>query len=152
MYYKGWLLLDPLLSVLICVIILIWSVQLINESIHILLEATPKELNIKGLIETLRNIEGVHGIHDVHVWTLTSGMYALSAHVSTNDVRLSETTHLLKKINFILCQEFKIGHTAIQFELGETQNKKEKTALKPVGPSASMETQESSAGQFWKRM
>ncbi|HEX9758072.1 MAG TPA: cation diffusion facilitator family transporter [Nitrospiria bacterium] len=120
-YYKGWVQVDPLLSIMICVIILVWSIRLMNDSVHILLEATPKELNIKGLIDSVQEIEGVYDVHDVHVWTLTSGMYALSAHVATQDVHLSETRNLLKKINLLLCQEFKIGHTAIQFEINEPQ-------------------------------
>lgn len=122
-YYKGWLLIDPILSVLICVIILFWAVQLINDSVNILLEAAPKEMNLKRLIVNVKKIEGVYDVHDVHVWTLTSGMYALSAHVTTPDVQLSETRDLLKKINRLLCQEFKIGHTAIQFEINENKTK-----------------------------
>jgi cobalt-zinc-cadmium efflux system protein len=115
-YYEEWLFLDPLLSVVICVVILIWSYRLIVESVNILLEATPKELNIQGIADSVKLIKEVEDIHDVHVWTLTSGMYALSAHIITKDVRLSETTDLLKRINLLLCRDFKIGHTAIQFE------------------------------------
>ena len=118
-YYTDWLILDPILSVLICLVILIWAVRLINESVNIFLEATPKEINIKTLINSLHGVEGVMNVHDLHVWTLTSGMYALSAHVAIRDVPVSQTTKLLKKINFLLCQEFNIGHTAIQFELQE---------------------------------
>ena len=65
-------------------------------------------------------------VHDLHVWTLTSGMYALSAHVAIRDVPVSQTARLLKQINFLLCQEFNIGHTAIQFELNEKSQEKEK--------------------------
>jgi len=123
-YYTNWLILDPILSVLICLVILIWAVRLINESVNIFLEATPKDLNIQALNNSLHRVEGVMDVHDLHVWTLTSGMYALSAHVAIRDVPVSQTTKLLKKINFLLCQEFNIGHTAIQFELKENEQGK----------------------------
>jgi cobalt-zinc-cadmium efflux system protein len=68
-------------------------------------------------------IEEVRDVHDVHVWTLTSGMYALSAHVAVRDMPLKETSHLLRKINFLLCQRFKIGHAAIQLETDSLENR-----------------------------
>lgn len=59
-------------------------------------------------------------MHDVHVWTLSSGMYALSVHVVILNMPLKETAPLLCKINFLLCQQFKIGHAAIQLETEES--------------------------------
>ena len=107
---------DPILSVGICILIIIWSYRLIMESVDILLEAAPREVTYDEVKKALSVIQGVEDVHDLHVWTLTSGMYALSAHVRVREMPLSETVPLLKKLNFLLCQKFKIGHTAIQFE------------------------------------
>lgn len=117
--YTHWLWVDPVLSVLISVLILYWAVQLIREAIDILLEAAPKEIDPAQVVAAVKVIDAVHDMHDVHVWTLTSGMYALSAHVVVLNMPLKETAPLLKKINFLLCQQFKIGHAAIQFEAEE---------------------------------
>lgn len=112
----GWLWVDPLLGVLISVLILYWAAHLVWDAIDILLEAAPKEIDPSALVNAVKIIDDVQDMHDVHVWTLTSGMYALSAHVVTSNMPLRETAPLLRKINFLLCQQFKIGHAAIQFE------------------------------------
>lgn len=119
MYFTEWWFIDPLLGVLLSIFILFWAVRLMMDSIDILLEATPKEIDPVRVVEAVKVIEEVRDVHDVHVWTLTSGMYALSAHVAVRDMPLKETAHLLRKINFLLCQRFKIGHAAIQLETEE---------------------------------
>lgn len=111
-----WLWIDPILGVLISVVILFWAVGLIRDAIDILLEATPKEVDPGRIVEAVKIIEEVEDVHDVHVWTLTSGMYAFSAHVAVRNMPLQETAPLLKKINALLCEQFKIGHAAIQLE------------------------------------
>lgn len=116
----GWMWIDPVLGVLISVLILYWAVHLIRDAVDILLEATPKEIDPARVIKAIQVFDEVRDMHDVHVWTLTSGMYALSAHVAVRNMPLSETAPLLKKINFLLCQQFKIGHAAIQFEAEKT--------------------------------
>ncbi len=115
-YYTGRTIIDPILSILLSIAILIWSYQLIKESINILLEAAPKDIDLSELTESFKAIEEVKDIHDLHVWTLTSNMYALSVHLSIKNMHISDTRHLLRRINFLLCQKYRIGHTAIQFE------------------------------------
>ncbi len=114
-YYTGWFVIDPVISVVICVLILLWSYKLIMESVDVLLEATPKGVDIDELIENLKQIPGIDNAHDIHVWTITSGMYAMSAHIDTRDMLISETTKLSKEINGVVNKKFKIGHTVIQF-------------------------------------
>jgi len=114
-YYTNWFIIDPIISVLICVLILIWSYKLVMESVDVLLEATPKGINIDKVIESLKQIPGIDNAHDIHVWTITSGMYSMSGHIDTKDMLISETTRLSKEINRILGEKFKIGHTVIQF-------------------------------------
>ncbi len=114
-YYTNWFVIDPIISVLLCVLILIWSYKLIMESVDVLLEATPKEINIDEVIASLKQIQGIDDAHDIHIWTITSGMYAMSGHIDTRDMMISETTKLSKEINHILSEKFKIGHAVIQF-------------------------------------
>ena len=115
-YYKGWVIVDPLLSILLCIPIIIWSVSLIRESVDILLEAAPKDVNLEEMKSGVMAIEGVVHMHDIHVWTLTSGRHAMSAHVEVKDLYVSETTLIMKEIKDLLSHSFKIDHTTIQFE------------------------------------
>ncbi len=114
-YYTNWFVIDPIISVMICVLILIWSYKLVIESVDVLLEATPKEINIDEVITSLKQITGIDNAHDIHIWTITSGMYSMSGHIDTKDMLISETAKLSKEINRILSEKFKIGHTVIQF-------------------------------------
>lgn len=122
-YLTQWWFLDPAMGVFLSLFILYWAYRLMMDSIDILLEATPKEIDPTRVVAAVKVLGEVRDVHDVHVWTLTSGMYALSAHVAVDDMPLKEATHLLKKINFLLCQEFKIGHAAIQLEIDEAPGK-----------------------------
>ena len=115
----GWWIIDPLLSVLLSLMILYWAIRLILDSVDVLLEATPREIDPSRVAEAVELFEEVKDVHDIHVWTLASGMYALSAHIAVKEMPLAETSPLLKRINFLLCQRFGIGHAAIQFELEE---------------------------------
>lgn len=114
-YYTNWFIVDPIISVLLCVLILVWSYKLIMESVDVLLEATPKEINIDEVIASLKQIPGIDNAHDIHIWTITSGMYSMSGHIDTRDMMISETTKLSKEINRVLSEKFKIGHAVIQF-------------------------------------
>jgi cobalt-zinc-cadmium efflux system protein len=111
-----WWVVDPALSVLLSVAILYWAFRLIIDSVDILLEATPREIDPTDVAAAVKIFDEVKDVHDVHVWTLTSGMYALSAHIAVREMPVGETSHLLRRINFLLCQRFRIGHSAIQFE------------------------------------
>lgn len=112
----GWTIIDPLLSVGICVAILFWAFKLVWESVDILLEATPRDVDLSNVIRELRQIPGVKDIHHLHVWTITSGMYALSAHVDVDDLRVSETENLAERAEKLLKAKFHINHATFQFE------------------------------------
>jgi cobalt-zinc-cadmium efflux system protein len=116
MHYTQWYILDPALSILICIIILVWSYQLITESVDILLEATPKDVDLENVVKSINELDEIEGVHDVHIWTITSGMYAMSAHVYIKDLMVSETHRIRANINTLVNKKFSIGHTVIQFE------------------------------------
>ncbi len=116
MHYTQWYILDPALSILICIVILVWSYQLITESVDILLEATPKDVDLENVVKSISELDEIEGVHDVHIWTITSGMYAMSAHIYIKDIMVSETQQIMSNINTLVNEKFSIGHTVIQFE------------------------------------
>ncbi len=118
-YYTGNFLIDPIVSILICTLILIWAGKLLAESSNILLEATPKHVDIDEMVSSIkRRVPAVKAIHHVHVWVITSHMYAMTAHVIIEDIKLSQSHKILEKINQLVANEFNISHTNIQFEAG----------------------------------
>jgi cobalt-zinc-cadmium efflux system protein len=115
-YTKNYLI-DPILSLFITILIVVWAVRLLVESANILLESTPRHLDIDEIIQAVRNeIPGVHEIHHIHIWTIATSMYALTAHVVIDDCHISKADDVLHKINKIVKDRFNIGHTNIQFE------------------------------------
>ena len=114
--YTGWYLVDPLLSIFIGLLILRGAYALLVESIDIFLEATPKDINMEELLDELRKIQGVKEVHHIHLWTITSGINAMSAHVLIDDRLISSSAHILKEIKSLLRNKYKIEHSTIQFE------------------------------------
>lgn len=110
----GWALADPLISVAICVLIIYSSWQLIRDSVNILLEGTPPHINIHAVVEAMHTVPGVTDVHDLHVWTISSGMEALSAHV-TIEAGVAHRA-VLEAMQTQLRSAFNIGHVTIQIE------------------------------------
>jgi len=115
-YFTEWFVVDPIISAIICMVILRGAYILVRDSVNILLEAVPKEVDLEELQRALRTIPGVNDLHHVHLWTITSGRHALSAHVLLDDVMLSRAGEILVDINQLLRDKFRISHTTIQFE------------------------------------
>jgi len=115
--YSDLWVLDPILSVLICVMILIWAKNLLVDSINVLLEAAPKNIKIDEVIATIKeNVPGVQQVHDVHIWQIATKMCALTCHVVVADIKVSEGYPIKEKIKKILKEKYDIGHTNIEFE------------------------------------
>jgi len=112
---QSWI--DPALSVGIGVMILWSSIGIIRESLNILLEGTPRGMDLARIEEIIREIEGVNEVHDLHVWSIGSDTHSLSCHVGITDMRTSECENILRKIREQLAGHFHIHHTTIQFEL-----------------------------------
>lgn len=112
----GWERVDAIISFVIGGIILVGAYNLVMESVHILLESTPKDVGLHEVIREVKAIEGVRDLHHVHLWTITSGIYALSAHVLIEDQMTSRSSQILEDINTFLRDSFNIDHTTIQFE------------------------------------
>ena len=119
-FYTRWLWVDPFLSVFIGVLILAWAYRLLKDSSHVLLESTPRHIKPEKVGELLlHQVRGAKGIHDIHIWEITSRMYAMTAHVAVEDIRVSESKEILDQINQLVKERFEIGHTNIQFEVAK---------------------------------
>lgn len=114
MLTTGWYYADPLISAGIGLFILPRTWALLKESVAVLLEGTPTDVNLENLRESLTKIEGVAGIHDLHVWSLTSGVNAMSVHA----VLLSDDQHdaVMTRVHDFVTKNFKISHVTVQTE------------------------------------
>ncbi len=112
---------DPLISIGIVALILPRTWLLLKRAIHILIEGTPSHLCHEAIKSSLLNVKGVTGVFDLHVWTITSGIYALSAHVVVMNINKSQA--ILQEINSTLEKNFKISHATIQIESYHESNK-----------------------------
>ncbi len=111
---KEWI--DPALSVGIGVMILWSSSGIIRESLNILLEGTPRGMELDLIANCICKIAGVNSVHDLHVWSIGSDTHSLSCHVGIDDMRASESEAILRTIKTELEVRFHIHHTTIQFE------------------------------------
>jgi len=107
---------DPALSMAISALILWSSWEIIRETLNILLEGTPRGMELECITEVIAAIPGVNGVHDLHVWSLGSDSHALSCHISIQDIPPSESEQILHAVKEHLSATFKIEHTTIQFE------------------------------------
>lgn len=118
-HFTGLLQVDTVLSLLIAVLIIWTAWDIIKESLNILLEGLPRGMSLKSISETMREVEGVLDVHDLHVWCLSSNLNAMSCHVRIDDIPLSRSRGMLDEINHLLSDRFQIFHTTVQFEHGE---------------------------------
>jgi cobalt-zinc-cadmium efflux system protein len=115
-HYTRWLAIDPILSILIGCLIVWSAIDIIRESLNILLEGLPRGLELQSVVAAMKDVPGVLDVHDVHVWTLGSTAHALSCHALIEDMPPSESDRILKGLCRILCERFSIHHSTIQFE------------------------------------
>jgi cobalt-zinc-cadmium efflux system protein len=112
----GWTILDPLVSVLIGLLI-VWNAWLIiRESVEILLEGTPRDIDVEVMVTDIQHVPGVRGVHDLHVWSITQSMRALSAHVLVDDEPISVGAEIQREINAVLQEQYNIAHATLQLE------------------------------------
>jgi cobalt-zinc-cadmium efflux system protein len=114
--YTGWQRIDPVLSALIAALIVWTAWGIVRESLNILLEGLPKGMDFQSVIQAMREVEGVLGVHDLHIWSLGSNFHALSCHVLIEDMPPSESDAILRRLNKMLAERFHIEHTTVQFE------------------------------------
>ena len=112
----GWYPADAIISLLIALLIARGAWGILRETVDILMEAAPKDVNVAQLVRDLIKLPGISDVHDLHIWSIAGGMSALSAHVQVSDRPLSSCDALLGQLNQLLQTRYRIAHTTIQFE------------------------------------
>jgi cobalt-zinc-cadmium efflux system protein len=110
---------DAVVSILIGLLILWSSYGVLRESMNLLLEGTPSGIDPDAVTRSLGEIDGVHGVHHLHIWALGPSSPALSCHLMVGDVPVKNTAGLLEEITAMLARDYRIVHTTIQFEFAE---------------------------------
>ena len=113
-YFTGWTPIDPILSLLICVLILFSSLRLLRDAVDVLMHRVPRELSLPLVGETLAAVDGVRSVHDLHIWRLDSRMLLLSAHIVVDD--LQAWPAVLARLQETLTSRFGIDHITLQPE------------------------------------
>ncbi|HSW50516.1 MAG TPA: cation diffusion facilitator family transporter [Bryobacteraceae bacterium] len=114
--FTGWQLVDPVLSILIGGLIIWTAWDVIREALNILLEGLPRGMDLRSVIASMRQVDGVLDVHDLHIWSLGSRTHALSCHVLIADLPPSESDAILRRLNATLSGRYQIEHTTVQFE------------------------------------
>ena len=114
-YFTGWMAIDPLLSLFICALILYSAVRLLREALHVIMEGVPPDLDLRTVGQAMAAAQGVISIHDLHIWTLSSGKVILSAHVIISEMKHWEAA--LAALREIIHERFAIDHVTLQPEL-----------------------------------
>lgn len=116
-HFTGWYTIDPILALVVCVLLLYSSLHLLRESLHVMMEGVPLHLDLPHIGQTMATVSGVRSVHDLHIWTLSSGQVALSAHVVLGDMRAWEP--VLYELREVLEHRFGITHVTLQPEVAE---------------------------------
>jgi cobalt-zinc-cadmium efflux system protein len=117
--FTGWTPIDPILSVVISLLILISTLNLLRKSMHVLMEGVPSHIDLNAVGHRLAQVEHVARVHDLHIWTLASGQVALSAHLDVKD--LNCWPQILANAQTLLQKDFGIGHITLQPETISSQ-------------------------------
>lgn len=115
-FFTRWNWLDPLVSVLIGLLILWNAWGILRETIHILLESAPSDINIEKMVGEMNAVAGVKGVHDLHVWSIDQQKRLLSAHVVTDDISISCGAAIQGELNELLAHHYGIAHATLQLE------------------------------------
>lgn len=113
-YATGWQPIDPLLSIVIAVLILVSTTRILREALHVLMEGVPLEINLADVGHALAELEGVRSVHDLHIWTIASGQVALSAHVDVDTLEVWPA--MLESMRSLVRSRFGIDHVTVQPE------------------------------------
>ena len=120
-YFTGWTPIDPILSLFVAGLILFSSVLLLRQTLHVLMEGVPSDLQLPQVGMAMAKVEGVHSVHDLHIWTLSSGLVALSAHLQMES--LDDWPRILNQTCAMLHDDFDIVHVTLQPEISPSFRK-----------------------------
>jgi cobalt-zinc-cadmium efflux system protein len=114
--FTGVRVIDPIIAALIGALILKSAIDVSRESANVLLEGVPREIDMAKVTEEILKVEGVQSVHELHVWSITSGFYVLTGHVTIRDQMLSQAKSILDEITAVLRTKFSIAHVTLQPE------------------------------------
>jgi len=117
--FTGRTIVDPVLGILIGVMLLYGAFTLVVGSVRILLEFAPRHVDADTLTKVLMEIDGVKGVHDIHIWSICSHIHAMSAHVLVDRIHVQQTEVLISNISKTVKDRFQILHTTLQFECAQ---------------------------------
>jgi cobalt-zinc-cadmium efflux system protein len=121
-WFTGWMRADPLIAAGISLLILTWCFSLVRDSSRILLESVPRHMKLEEICSAMKTVDGVLEVHDLHVWTITSRMYALTAHVRLReDLAVSQAEEIGCRLQKLLDERWEINHATLQFEVAPGQ-------------------------------
>lgn len=112
----GWTPLDPLISVAIAVLIALGAWRLLSDALAVLMEATPRGINMPEMVRQMMREPGVRDVHDLHVWSIAGGLTVLSCHVRIDDQPLCDGLLIVERLNALLRERFNVAHCTIQPE------------------------------------
>jgi len=113
----GLVILDLVVAVLIVGLILFSATRLLREAVRIVLEASPAELRPEEVARAIGSVPGVKGVHDLHIWTVTSGLHSLTGHIALDgNASVLEASRVVERVQAHLRQRFKIAHATLQVD------------------------------------
>jgi cobalt-zinc-cadmium efflux system protein len=112
--HANWL--DPFVSVLIGFLILYNARGILRETVGILLEASPRDVDMEAMVAEIKQLKGVLGVHDLHVWSVAQNLRTMSAHILTDDLQISEGAAIQRQINELVFHRYNIAHATLQLE------------------------------------
>jgi len=115
-YFTGAHWLDPLVGAFIGLLIIYSAWKILREAVDILLESTPRDVDLSAMVRDVLRVGGVLGIHDLHVWSLAKDLRTMSAHVLTDDVPISAGNRIHNEIRALLAERYGIAHSTLQLE------------------------------------
>jgi cobalt-zinc-cadmium efflux system protein len=111
-WFTGWTPIDPILSIFICLLILYSSLHLLHDVLHVIMEGVPQHLDLPQVGYSMAAEDGVESVHDLHIWTVSSGMVALSAHVVLKE--MTQWPAVLARLDRLLHEQYGIDHSTLQ--------------------------------------
>jgi cobalt-zinc-cadmium efflux system protein len=115
--FTGWMWADPMASVVISLIITVGSLRIVREALNVLLESTPRGIDMSEVLKAMYGVAGVRDVHDLHIWSISPELRALSSHITVDDTQISQAGPVLWELNHMLDERFGIRHSTIQLEV-----------------------------------
>jgi cobalt-zinc-cadmium efflux system protein len=115
-HFTGWAYADPIVSILIALFIVYSSIDVVKEAVNVLLEGTPRGVDMKRLVTAMCSVPGVADVHDLHVWTIGDGMIALSCHLTVAESDVERASHVVRDVKQMLATSYSAHHSTIETE------------------------------------